>query len=204
MIRFVSRQPIGQSPLQPQPARLERVQPDGLERGQQSIRIVLPGPAQDKRHADHGLRLQRTNGGLAVVAEKFDQFVDDFGFVFLAGPGVTRTLQNQHFLSGNLTHFQVHSSVTPFLSQRMVHVNHFPPPTVTFFLSQFAGALFSINACNAKKIRTKCRPKTFSPCWNSKIKFCSSVTGPWRNVPFPSWSSTSRRRTQTLPSWISK
>src|SRR5208282_3788264 len=139
MIRFVSRQPIGQSPLQPQPARLERVQPDGLERGQQSIRIVLPGPAQDKRHADHGLRLQRTNGGLAVVAEKFDQFVDDFGFVFLAGPGVTRTLQNQHFLSGNLTHFQVHSSVTPFLRQCMVHVNHFPPPTVTFFLSQFAG-----------------------------------------------------------------
>jgi hypothetical protein len=49
-----------------------------------------------------------------VLAEEFDQFVEDFGFVFLARPCLTLTLAIQHFLSGDLTHFGVHVSVTPF------------------------------------------------------------------------------------------
>jgi hypothetical protein len=73
-----------------------------------------------------------------MVGEERDHFVDDFGFVFLARPRVSLTLADQHFLSGVLTHFRVHSSVTPLLSQRMVSSNHFSPPTVTIFLSQFA------------------------------------------------------------------
>jgi len=83
--------------------------------------------------------LQRADGRLAVVAEEFDQFVDDFSFVFLAGPGVTITLLGQHFRSCDLTHFGVHGSVTPFLSQRMVFSNHFTSLWVTIFLSQFVG-----------------------------------------------------------------
>jgi hypothetical protein len=58
--------------------------------------------------------------------------------MFLASPGVTRPLLGQHFHSGFLTHVGVHSSVTPFLSQRMISSNHFSPPSVTIFLSQFA------------------------------------------------------------------
>ncbi len=66
------------------------------------------------------------------------------------------------------------------------------------------GVLFSINACNAKKIRTKCRAKIFLSCWNLKTKSCSSVMGQWHNAPSPFWPNISRRRTQTSPSWISK
>jgi hypothetical protein len=137
MILLVRRQPVGQARLEPDPAGLQRRQPDGFERGAQLVRIVFPGPAQDKRRGDHGPGLQRADGRLAVVVEEFDHFVDDFGFVFLAGTGVTISLLGQHFRSCLLTHFGVHSSGTPFLSQRMVPSNHFTPPSVTFFLSQF-------------------------------------------------------------------
>jgi hypothetical protein len=82
--------------------------------------------------------LPRADGCLAVIVEEFDQFVDDFGFVFLAGPGVTRPLLGQHFRSWVLTHLGGHSSGTPFLRQRMVSSIHLSPPSVTFFLSQFA------------------------------------------------------------------
>jgi hypothetical protein len=74
-----------------------------------------------------------------VVAEEFDQFVDDFGFMFLARPSVTITRGGQNFLTCDLTHLGVHGSVTPFLSQRMLSSNHFTPLPVTIFLSQFVG-----------------------------------------------------------------
>jgi hypothetical protein len=85
--------------------------------------------------------LQRTDRRFAVVAEEFDQFVDDFGFMFLARTSVTITLGVQDFLTCDLTHFGVHGSVTPFLSQRMVSSNHFTPLWVTIFLSQFGVAV---------------------------------------------------------------
>jgi hypothetical protein len=58
--------------------------------------------------------------------------------MFLARTSVTITLGDQDFLTCDLTHFGVHGSVTPFLSQRMVSSNHFTPLWVTIFLSQFA------------------------------------------------------------------
>ena len=138
MILLIRRQPVGQARLEPHAAGLERGQPDGFERRAQLVRVVFPGPPNDKGRGDHRPGLQRADGRLAVIVEKFDQFVDDFGFVFLAGPGVTLPLPGQHFRSCFLTHFDVHSSVTSLLSQRMVSSIHFTPPSVTFFLSQFA------------------------------------------------------------------
>jgi hypothetical protein len=105
--------------------------------------------------------LQRSDGRLAVVAQEFDQFVDDFGFMFLARPSVTITLGGQDFLTCDLTHFGVHGSVTPFLSQRMVSSNHFTPLWVTFFLSQFGNSnniMLLVAAHNYfRQNHTKCR-----------------------------------------------
>ena len=50
---------------------------------------------------------------------------------------ITAAFPFQYFLAGNLTHFRVHSSVTPLLSQRMVSSTIFLASSVTFFLSQF-------------------------------------------------------------------
>ena len=56
---------------------------------------------------------QRADGRFAVVAAEFDQFVADFGLVFLAGPGVTIALPGQHLGSCALTQVGFPSSVTP-------------------------------------------------------------------------------------------
>ena len=51
-----------------------------------------------------------------MIAEQFNQFGNDFTFVFLARPRVTLPLSGQHFLTCHFAHFGVHTSVTPFLS----------------------------------------------------------------------------------------
>lgn len=87
------------------------------------------------RVSANGPGLPCADGRLAAGVEELDPFVDDFGFVFLAGPGVTRPHLGQHLVSCFLTHLRFHSSVAPLLSQRMVSSNHSTPPSVTFFLS---------------------------------------------------------------------
>jgi hypothetical protein len=59
---------------------------------------------------------QGADGRLAMITKQFNQFGDDFGFVFLAGVGIPIPLFGQHFLSCDLTHLGVHGSATSFLS----------------------------------------------------------------------------------------
>jgi hypothetical protein len=73
-----------------------------------------------------------------MVAEEFDQFGDELGFVFTARAGVTPAHLDQHFLTCVLTHLGVHGSVTPnFESTGAVHQPR-SPASVTIFLSQIA------------------------------------------------------------------
>lgn len=58
-----------------------------------------PRQSDDPQRGDHRPRLHRADGRLAVVVKELDQLVDDFSFVFLAGPGVTSPLFGQHYLS---------------------------------------------------------------------------------------------------------
>jgi hypothetical protein len=124
------------------------------------VRVVFPGPPDDEGRGGHGPGLPRADGCLAVIVEEFDQFVDDFGFVFLAGPGVTRPLLGQHFRSWVLTHLGGHSSGTPFLRQRMVSSIHLSPPSVTFFLSQF-----ELPDCQKFSFSFACNIDIIQGCW---------------------------------------
>jgi hypothetical protein len=136
VIGLVGREPVGQAGLEALAAGLERRQPDGLERRQQPVRVILLGPAPHKGGAQHGPGPQRADRGLAVVAEKLDQFVEDLGLVLPAGAGVALALLGQDFLSRQFTHLGVHAPVTPLLSLRGLPRLPLTPPSVTFFLSQ--------------------------------------------------------------------
>ena len=138
MILLVGGQPVGQTRLEPHAARLQSGQPNRLKRGAQLVRVVFLGPPNKQRRAKPWPCAERPDGRLAVVPKQFDQFIDDFDFVFLAGPGISLPLLDQHFHPCFLTHFGVHGSVTSLLSQRLASSCQATPPSVTFFLSQIA------------------------------------------------------------------
>ena len=108
MVGFVGGQPVGQAGLEALAAGWEGGQPDGLERRQQQVRRLLLGASGYAGRGHRGPGPQGADGGPAVLAEKFHQFVKDFGFVLPPGAGVTRAPFGQHFLSGNFTHWGVH------------------------------------------------------------------------------------------------
>src|SRR5438045_1177690 len=74
--------------------------------------------------------------GFTVVTEELHHFIDDLAFVFFARSRISGPQLLQHFFTRFLTHFGVHRSVTPLLSQRMTSSSHYAPPSVTIFLSQ--------------------------------------------------------------------
>ena len=125
----------------------------GLEQGpahvgiQPAMVLFKSGPPVGQGRLLAALRTVagRRAGGLAVVAKEFDQFVDDFGFVFLAGPRVTIPLSGRHFGACDLTYFGVHGLVTPFVSQGMVSLKPFPP-SVIILSSQFRDYLLGKEA----------------------------------------------------------
>ena len=90
--------------------------PEGLERGQELVRGVFLGLTAHEGRGHRAAGPPRPDGGRAMGAEKFDPFVDDFGFVFLAGAGVTIPLLGQHCLSCDFAPVSVPASVPPNLS----------------------------------------------------------------------------------------
>ena len=93
---------------------LERRQPDRLERRQELVGRVCPGPAADEgRTRDGGLGAQRAQGGLAMGAEEYDQLADPLGLVGTPGTEVAPALLGEDLLMGVLAHWGVPDSVTP-------------------------------------------------------------------------------------------
>lgn len=136
MVGFVGGQPVGQTGFEALAAGLKGGQPDGLQWRRQLVRILVLGASAHAGPAPCGPGLQRSDGRLTEGAGEFDQFVEDFSFVFLAGASVAIPLLDQHFLSGQLTHLDVHGSVTPLLSAWGRPTQPTPPTSVTIFLSQ--------------------------------------------------------------------
>ena len=104
VVGFVGRQPVGQAGLEALAAGLEGGQPDDLERRQQFIRIIVLGPAAHERCGDRPPGPQGADGRMAVIAEQFDQFVEDFDLVGPASSGLALALLSQHFLTCFFTH----------------------------------------------------------------------------------------------------
>ena len=107
-----------------------------LSGGQQFVRMVVPGPTAHERCGERPSGPQGADGHLAVIADQFDQFGDDFGRVEPASSGIALPLLGQHFSTCLFTHVMVHIWLTPLLSLQGPTQSPHTPPSVTFFFSQ--------------------------------------------------------------------
>src|SRR5262245_28918323 len=93
MVQFIGWQPFRQQRMQSAATRLEGAKPNRFQDRQQALRVVGPGPTQcqvELRGYVLGLRLtQSTDGRLAMVAQQFDDLVEEFDFVLLTGRSVS-------------------------------------------------------------------------------------------------------------------
>ena len=106
VIDFVRRHPVRHGGGHELAAELLAGQPDDLQRRQEHLRIILQWPTDERRGLRRaGAAAQRPDGGFAMVVEPVEDLVDDFGFVFLAGPGVTPAQFVQDFGFRWVAHF---------------------------------------------------------------------------------------------------
>jgi hypothetical protein len=96
------------------------------------------GRPRAKSARQDGFGPQRAQGGLAMVAEQFDQFADQLGLVGATRAEVAPAHLREDFLTGVLAHFGVHGSVTPIFESTGTVRQPRSPASVTIFLSQIA------------------------------------------------------------------
>ena len=110
MIRLVSRQPFGQQRHEAAAAGLKRGEPDGLERGQQRVGMILARATQNQRGSRRwfGLVTQGADGGFAMVTEQLDRLGDELPFVVPSRAAILPPQLDQDFGFGWLAHKVVH------------------------------------------------------------------------------------------------
>jgi len=96
------------------------------------------GRPRTKGARDDRLGPQCAQGGVAMVAEQFDQFVDQLGLVGTLGAHVAPAHLGEDFLTSVLAPLGVPGSVTPIFESSGVVQQPRPHASVSVFLSQIA------------------------------------------------------------------